>query len=603
MSLNYLDLTDSVNLNLVFEKNEVVSKTIQCFNSDGSAFDFSIYSASTLCVRISPDSSILLTLSPTLQTGAFKVSFTNSLSVGEYTYSMTLKYNSSGIVRQFLRGKISIVDESYGDIPNTVTNVTVKTPVAFTGATTYLTKGIFNTYTGTTAPATYASKLLFNTYTGTTAPSTYQLRSAFNSYTGSTLPNQIYSGASTPFIYDNQATVQNAFAYKSNVDIKGQGQITLTNGSGNITGVGTNFLNATTGRGLSYWFSLWVKDSSSKWYNIYLATIPSNTGATISKVLSRNLIRLGGYINDGGNAYGGSQVYPTLPSTFTGTTGTYDYWITRNWSDGLFSTAMGNNAYADNFSFAWGGQAVAVGQTSLALGRQVYALGSNTIALGTASQALVVGGTAIGYRAITAHQYATALGVSVAATNAGAVAIGFGSDVAGSASDKLVLASGINAINVSCNDSNQIVGHGAQAQGSGVLGGMNGNVPSNSTYSVTVGGYGIKATSGVSYTVFLPKVRIGYGTSGALTSGSTSNDVIVRGAAGELMVRDALGIGLGTQTYTGKKTFVASTSGSAALNIPSGATVSSPGNGDLWIDGTGAIKIRIGGVTKTITVS
>jgi hypothetical protein len=48
-------------------------------------------------------------------------------------------------------------------------------------------------------------------------------------------------------------------------------------------------------------------------------------------------------------------------------------------------------------------------------------------------------------------------------------------------------------------------------------------------------------------------------------------------------------------------TFVASVAGSASINIPDGATVTTPNEGDIWNDGTN-LKMRIGGVTKTFTL-
>ena len=58
---------------------------------------------------------------------------------------------------------------------------------------TYLSKTIFNTYTGTTAPAAFANKTIFNTYTGTTAPNTYLNKTSFNTYSGTTLPANYYN--------------------------------------------------------------------------------------------------------------------------------------------------------------------------------------------------------------------------------------------------------------------------------------------------------------------------------------------------------------------------------------------------------------------------
>lgn len=77
-------------------------------------------------------------------------------------------------------------------------------------------------------------------------------------------------------------------------------------------------------------------------------------------------------------------------------------------------------------------------------------------------------------------------------------------------------------------DGNQIDNHGALAQGSVILGGLNHNIPSNSINSVILGGDRIKATSATTNTVFLPKLRIGLGQNATIVTGSTSPDVLVR---------------------------------------------------------------------------
>jgi hypothetical protein len=48
----------------------------------------------------------------------------------------------------------------------------------------------------------------------------------------------------------------------------------------------------------------------------------------------------------------------------------------------------------------------------------------------------------------------------------------------------------------------------------------------------------------------------------------------------------------------------ASTTNSASFNIPAGTAPTTPTNGDIWLDGTdNGLKIRINGVTRTITIS
>jgi hypothetical protein len=94
-----------------------------------------------------------------------------------------------------------------------------------------------------------------------------------------------------------------------------------------------------------------------------------------------------------------------------------------------------------------------------------------------------------------------------------------------------------NSYIISRNTSAQVVGHGVLSQDSIILGGLNHNIPATSPRSAILGGNGIKAVASVPDTVYLPKVRIGQGTGGAITSGSTSSDVIVRNIGGILETR------------------------------------------------------------------
>ena len=101
-----------------------------------------------------------------------------------------------------------------------------------------------------------------------------------------------------------------------------------------------------------------------------------------------------------------------------------------------------------------------------------------------------------------------------------------------------VLASGRRAINISTNSSGQTIGHGARGNFSVILGGWDSDVPTGSTNSVIIGGQGIKVQNGVTNTVHLPKVRIGLGSNGSITTGSTSQDVLMRNQTnGEIELR------------------------------------------------------------------
>ena len=346
-----------------------------------------------------------------------------------------------------------------------------------------------------------------------------------------TISNMILSGTTTPFVLDNQATVQNVFAYRTNVDIKGPGKIIMTNGSSIVSGISTTFTDATTGRGLSYWFRFWVKDSAGNWYHNEINSVTNATRLVMDKSHSRAQIRLG-TMNQSGNAS-----IPVVSPNFSGVTGTYDYWITRSWTDGLYSVSMGGNSYADNFSFAFGGNAAALGTASVAIGQQTFANGANGISIGTQTRATGSGSAAIGYRNEATGSFANALGTSTISSGNGSFTGGRGFDIGGSASDKFILASGAGAINISENTTSQTAGHGALAADSGIFAGINHNVPSNSSRSVVIGGNAIKATSATTDTVFMPRVRIGRGTGGALVTGSSTNILTRNTSTGEIEVR------------------------------------------------------------------
>lgn len=63
----------------------------------------------------------------------------------------------------------------------------------------------------------------------------------------------------------------------------------------------------------------------------------------------------------------------------------------------------------------------------------------------------------------------------------------------------------------------------------------------------------------------------------------------------------SLGSANSTTSVVGKASFSAGTTARAPINMASGVAPSAPANGDLWFDGTD-INVRVGGVTKTITM-
>jgi len=299
-----------------------------------------------------------------------------------------------------------------------------------------------------------------------------------------------YVDNSIGVVYSNETGAVKSV--ESNIDIVGTGQIIVTNGSSVLSGISTTFTDSTSGIGVGYWFQVWFRDSANTLFRIVLASITNNTTATISAVYNTNDIRNGQQSNQGAN--------------YNGVSGTYSYYVVRNVAEDLFSLAFGNNTYARNFGLAIGGSVSATGQTSFASGRFTLAGGDQSFTQGNLTKAS-------GNRSFAG---------------------GFGNITGG---DKRVLASGLQAFNFSENNSSQTVGHGALAQDSAILGGLNHNIPSNSLRCAIIGGNLIKAVAAVNDTVYLPLVRIGQGTGGALTSGSTSNDLLVRNIGGIIQTR------------------------------------------------------------------
>lgn len=96
------------------------------------------------------------------------------------------------------------------------------------------------------------------------------------------------------------------------------------------------------------------------------------------------------------------------------------------------------------------------------------------------------------------------------------------------------VALGSGSINAGSANTAQTPGHGTLGGASGIFGGVNGHVPSDSPRSVVVGGNSIKADSGSADTVFLPRVRIGKGTGAAIPNGSNENLLVLDGVSGEI---------------------------------------------------------------------
>lgn len=161
--------------------------------------------------------------------------------------------------------------------------------------------------------------------------------------------------------------------------VKYLGQITLTNGSAAIVGVGTQFTSLPDHESLNWWTWLWVVDSAGNVYYIDGVAASNNTHATL-----------------GGSRLGGGYNFGSPSATFQGVTGTYDFYIQYSVAAGLQSVATGvaSAALGDfcttvgTYSTSSGSEATVVGSVSQAIGDYATAVGSEVNAIGNDATAL-----------------------------------------------------------------------------------------------------------------------------------------------------------------------------------------------------------------------
>ncbi len=114
-----------------------------------------------------------------------------------------------------------------------------------------------------------------------------------------------------------------------------------------------------------------------------------------------------------------------------------------------------------------------------------------------------------------------------------------------------------------------------------------------------------KATFGpASNTAPNQKLGLRWTSTSAIFQGDTGTAWLTITASGTTVNGTLTGNALTATTgqFSGKVQLAASSTAAAGLNFPAtGVAPTSPINGDMWFDGTD-LKIRIGGVTKTVTV-
>lgn len=225
---------------------------------------------------------------------------------------------------------------------------------------------------------------------------------------GTTTPStalEVNGTLKVPRIDSNHAPLYRGtgLASISSKPIRSAGQITLTNGSSSIVGIGTNFIGDRGPSTLDYWYYFSV---DSKIYPV--ASISSDSSAVLA--------------DDNFN-----------PVAWTGPTQTVDLYVSGSNASGQFSTAIGQLAVASNTeSVAIGGQTLASGDTSTAIGYRAKATNSYSTAIGLGTRASGITAMAIGDSTTASGSASLAMGNATTASGMNSTAMGYSSTAAGS---------------------------------------------------------------------------------------------------------------------------------------------------------------------------
>jgi hypothetical protein len=181
---------------------------------------------------------------------------------------------------------------------------------------------------------------------------------------------------------------------------------------------------------------------------------------------------------------------------------------------GINNIASGTTGFAVGTSAVAGANAIAMGVSVVAKGQYSSAFGQSTLASGQYSFAEGVGTVASG--GFGSHAEGTRTLASGNAAHAGGYGINFTFPL---------IAAGFASFNHSQTTPAQIVGHGALANGSAILGGVDHNIESGNVNAVIIGGNTIKLT-GTSYIDHTAVANLAI--MNAPTVGIASDDVLVR---------------------------------------------------------------------------
>ena len=270
------------------------------------------------------------------------------------------------------------------------------------------------------------------------------------------------------------------------------------------------------------------------------------TGGTTVQTIGNAIYISGGTSGSGSTSPGGgnTNIQFNDNGVFSGVTG-FTFSATTNSitlgtrcisSHGNFSTSFGcRNIAQGDFSITHGCRNIASGCTSIAMGLYSCAMGRASVAMGNRTESFGIGshaeggGTcAIGLYSHAEGNYSYAIGNMSHVQGYGTTAFGRSSHAGGYGDytqQANIFACGFASFNHSQNTPLQVLGHGANADNSAILGGINHNIESGNTRAAIIGGNAIKLT-GTTYidTTALPKLALISG----LTENNTSAQILVR---------------------------------------------------------------------------
>ena len=244
-------------------------------------------------------------------------------------------------------------------------------------------------------------------------------------------------------------------------------------------------------------------------------------------------------IADNSSAFGGNATSCGVGSFAFGTNVT---------AEGANSFAFGSNGLSTgNTALSFGSGAQALGNCSIAFGSSC-AIGAGTWAQGGASCAIAGQSISIGGYARTCGFGSFALGGNVTTIGAGSFALGTYTCSIGASSfafgtgvvTKEVTASGISSINFSTNTSAQIAGHGADADYSVIIGGINHDIDGGNVGAAIIGRYG---TTGIKLTGsdYVDHVAVSNLALWATPSDDNDGDVLVWDSATKKVGKSSIG--------------------------------------------------------------